>query len=57
MLLAQALGEYAGVSTIAAMLSTSLSSARQFLWSVDPKTWAILATGLFLAFYVRNRFK
>jgi len=57
MVIAQALGEYAGAASIAAFFATSVSTVRTFFTGISTETWVLIAGAVFLAFFVRNLLK
>jgi hypothetical protein len=57
MLLAQALGEYAGASSIAAAVVTSARTVRAFVTDIETETWVMIAVGVFVVLFVRSRLK
>ena len=55
MLIAQALFEYGGMAGLIAAVSTIPSVIENFARQLDPSTWAMVAVGVFVLWFIIGR--
>ena len=55
MLIAQALGEYGGLSAIVASFENAMLAAQEQISRIDLSTWAVVGLAAFLLLFLWNR--